>query len=309
MSEPTPTDPPQYYVLVTQAGLALEAASHASGQPLRLASIAVGDGLTSGTAPSASAYFDEYHPDGSETALRGERWRGPLTKLAPHPSTPSWWQAEIALPDEVGGWYITEVGLYTEDGTLYAIAKYPPSLKPQWSQGSGRQMYITLIFQMSHSSAATIVIDPNVINATRQYVDSSIANTTLTAQTTGAAGHIPVRSSTPPDPTDPAAARHPVQWAPPGALLGQALAQQSNFAAALGARYYLANNLDVTLPDAQGCSAGAAIAFIKAQAATPTITAADGQRIVLANGQSDSRILFDINAEIILTWNGTNWEV
>ena len=32
MSEPTPTDPPQYYVLVTQAGLALEAASHASGQ-------------------------------------------------------------------------------------------------------------------------------------------------------------------------------------------------------------------------------------------------------------------------------------
>ena len=52
MSEPTPTDPPQYYVLVTQAGLALEAASHASGQPLRLASIAVGDGLTSGTAPA-----------------------------------------------------------------------------------------------------------------------------------------------------------------------------------------------------------------------------------------------------------------
>ena len=58
-----------------------------------------------------------------------------------------------------------------------------------------------------------------------------------------------------------------------------------------------------------GLPGSAAIAFIKAQAATPTITAADGQRIVLANGQSDSRILFDINAESILTWNGTNWEV
>lgn len=303
MTDPTAPAAPQYFVQVTQAGLALEAASHASGQPITLTHIAVGNGIAADS--TSSAYYLEYDPDGSETALRGERWRGPLTQVSADPSNPSWWQAEAAIPDDVGGWYISEAGLYTQEGTLYAIAKYPPSMKPLWAAGAGRQMWLRLIFQMSAAAQVTVVVDPDVVYASREYVDASIHSQALTSTSAGQRGQLPLR-----DPSS--ASAHGVQWVDAASIGAAASVQSADFTAAIGHRYHLSATLQCTLPEAtaegQPLPAGAAIAFTKAQAASPVITAAAGHSIH-AQGQSDSSVVFDINAPITLIYTGTHWEV
>ena len=117
----------QYYTIVTAAGLALEAAAKVNNTPIKLTQMAVGD--------SNGA---EYDPDGSETALRNQKWRGALNALTRDADNANWWIPEAVLPDDVGGFTKREVGIYTDTGVLYAIGKYPPSYKPILTHGSGR---------------------------------------------------------------------------------------------------------------------------------------------------------------------------
>lgn len=297
------SEPQEYFVTVTQAGLALEGITHGNQQPLRLAELAVGDGLNAAAVAGGALYYSEYRPDGSETALRNQRWRGPLTKVAPHPSNPGWWIAEAALPDEVGGWFASEVGLYAEDGTLYAIAKYPPSLKPSWSTGAGRQVYVRIVFQLTNAAAVTVVVDPAVVYVSRDYVDTAIEQLELRSLSTlaaGQAGQVPVRSSAP-------SPGNPIAWVAPGAIAGAAVRKTAAFVAAAGARYYLANTLVATLPKGSTLQPGDSIAFIKARAAEPLIQA-DGDTITTPIG-ADNAVTYNINAEIFFVWSGLTWEL
>lgn len=294
----------EYFVTVTTAGLALEGITHGQQQPLRLLDMAVGDGLTPEAIDNGALYFDEYRPDGSETALRNQKWRGPITKVEPHPANPGWWIVEAALPDEVGGFYVSEVGLYAEDGTLYAIAKYPPSLKPAWSTGAGRQIYVRLVFQLTAAAEVTVVVDPAVVYVSREYVDSAIAALelrTLSSLQGGQPGQVPVRAADP-------GQGNPVDWVAPGALAGAALRKTAAFTAAVGARYYLADTITVTLPAGADLAPGANIAFIKSLAAEPMIQATPGDSISVATS-TDTSVIFNINAEILVTWTGTAWEL
>jgi hypothetical protein len=297
------SEPQEYFVTVTQSGLALEGITHGNQQALRLLNMGVGDGLTPEAIAAGALYFDEYRPDGSETALRNERWSGPITKVAPHPSNPGWWIAEAALPDEVGGWFVSEVALYAEDGSLYAIAKYPPSLKPAWSTGAGRQIYVRLVFQLTAAAEVTVVVDPAVVYVSREYVDTAIEELelrTLATMQAGQSGQVPVRSSTP-------GPGNPIEWVAPGKLAGAAVRKTVAFVAAAGARYYLANTLVATLPKGSTLQPGDSIAFIKARGAEPLIQA-DGDTITTTIG-ADNAVTYNINAEIFFVWSGLTWEL
>ena len=49
--------------------------------------------------------------------------------------------------------------------------------------------------------------------------------------------------------------------------------------------------------------------FVKALTATPIIqVGAGGANIVTTKG-TDTSVIFDINAEIVFVFNGTNWEI
>jgi len=149
-----------YYTLVTATGRALEAQAKASNTALKLTRMAVGDSLGA-----------EYDPTGSETKLKRERWRGNLNTLSVHPDHPNWLIAEAVLPDAAGGWWIREVGLLTATGTLYAIAKYPPTYKPVLADGGNKMLYIRMIFEVTNTANVTLQVDPSVVLATRSYVD------------------------------------------------------------------------------------------------------------------------------------------
>lgn len=155
-----------YYTLLTNAGIAYENACKASGVPIKLSQISVGDG--NGAV---------YNPAATATALKREVWRGPLNALFQDEKNPSWLLAEVTIPPEVGGWYVREAGIWTDTGILYAIVKYPESFKPVLAtSGSGKEFYIRSIFETSNASLVTLLIDDTVVRATRAWVLSYLAD-------------------------------------------------------------------------------------------------------------------------------------
>uniref|UniRef100_UPI0009AC3F6B tail fiber protein n=1 Tax=Salmonella enterica TaxID=28901 RepID=UPI0009AC3F6B len=75
------------------------------------------------------------------------------------------------LSEDVGGWYVREVGVFDDEGELIAIGKFPESYKPLLPGGCGKQVCIRLIMEVSNTTAVTLTVDPSIVLATRDYVD------------------------------------------------------------------------------------------------------------------------------------------
>ncbi|MBB2778365.1 UNVERIFIED_ORG: hypothetical protein HNP28_003712 [Comamonas terrigena] len=149
-----------YYTILTNAGLAYEAQQKAQNKPITLTHYGICDGNGA-----------TYNPDPAMTALRREVTpRRPLNALLQDPNNPTWLVAEGLLPDDVGGWTIRALGIYTDTGVLYAVAKCPESVKPLLASGSGKQFYVRVIFQTSNAASVTLLVDNSVVMAPRSFV-------------------------------------------------------------------------------------------------------------------------------------------
>lgn len=152
-----------YFALLTNQGAAKLANAAALGIPLKLTAMAVGDGNGQAVTPNPAA-----------TKLVNEKRRAPLNALFADPLNASQLVAEQIIPETVGGWWIRELGLYDEAGTLIAVANCPDTYKPLLSEGSGRTQVIRMVLIVSSTSAVELKIDPAVVLATRQYVDEAL---------------------------------------------------------------------------------------------------------------------------------------
>lgn len=152
-----------YYALLTNIGAARLANATATDTPLNITQMAVGD--ANGTMPT---------PDPAQTSLIHECRRADLNSLTVDQNNPNQLVAEQVIPDNVGGWWIRELGLYDDNGNLIAVGNCPPSYKPLLEEGAGREQVIRMILIVSSDSAVTLKIDPAVVLATREYVDNSI---------------------------------------------------------------------------------------------------------------------------------------
>lgn len=83
--------------------------------------------------------------------------------------------AEQIIPENEGGFWIREIGLYDDEGVLIAVANCPETYKPQLQEGSGRTQTIRMILVVTNTEAITLKIDPSVVLATRKYVDDKIS--------------------------------------------------------------------------------------------------------------------------------------
>lgn len=153
----------EFYTLLTDRGMAKIASALADKKQLHLQKMAVGDG--------GGQY---YEPTASQTKLRHEVWRGEMNTLTVAPNNPNWLIAELVLPEEIGGWYVREVGVFDADGELIAIGKFPESYKPLLPGGCGKQVCIRLIMEVSNTTAVTLTVDPSIVLATRDYVDARL---------------------------------------------------------------------------------------------------------------------------------------
>ncbi|HFT7466642.1 TPA: phage tail protein [Enterobacter hormaechei] len=153
----------KFYTLLTDIGAAKLASAAALGVPLKITHMAVGDG--GGVLPT---------PDSKQTALVNEKRRAALNMLYIDPQNSSQIIAEQVIPENEGGWWIREVGLFDESGALIAVGNCPESYKPQLAEGSGRTQTVRMVLITSSTDNIILKIDPAVVLATRKYVDDKV---------------------------------------------------------------------------------------------------------------------------------------
>ncbi|EGF2696750.1 phage tail protein [Shigella sonnei] len=153
----------KFYTLLTDIGAAKLASAAALGVPLKITHMAVGDG--GGALPT---------PDAKQTALVNEKRRAALNMLYIDPQNSSQIIAEQVIPENEGGWWIREVGLFDESGALIAVGNCPESYKPQLAEGSGRTQTVRMVLITSSTDNIILKIDPAVVLATRKYVDDEV---------------------------------------------------------------------------------------------------------------------------------------
>ncbi|CDG20468.1 protein of unknown function [Xenorhabdus poinarii G6] len=78
------------------------------------------------------------------------------------------------IPENEGGWWIREIGLFDKDGILIAVGNCAETYKPQLQEGTGRTQTIRMILIVSSTDSVTLKVDPSVILATREYLDDAI---------------------------------------------------------------------------------------------------------------------------------------
>lgn len=152
-----------YFALLTAVGEAKLANAAALGTQLQISRMAVGDG--NGALPV---------PIRTQTALVHETYRADLNELKVDPLNASQIIAELVIPETEGGYWLREIGLYDAAGDLIAVANCPPSYKPQLAEGSGRTQIMRMVLIVSSTTVIQLKIDPSVVLATREYVDTSV---------------------------------------------------------------------------------------------------------------------------------------
>jgi phage-related tail fiber protein len=154
---------PNYYTLLTNIGKAQLANAQVLGQALNLSELAVGDGN--------GAYMA---PEEQQTALKNEVWRAAINQIYVDNNNANWLVIEAVIPETTGGWTVREVGVFDDAGNLIAVGAYPETYKPQLAEGSGRDLYIRMILEISNTAQVELKIDPAIVLATRDYVDRSL---------------------------------------------------------------------------------------------------------------------------------------
>ncbi|EPD1038450.1 phage tail protein [Escherichia coli] len=153
----------KYFAILTNQGAARLANATMLGTKLNITKMAVGDG--NGTLPT---------PDPAQTRLINQTRIAPINSLSVDANDAGQIIAEQIIPENEGGFFIREIGLYDDDGILIAVANCPETYKPLLAEGSGRTQTIRMILVVSSTSAITLKIDPSVVLATRKYVDDAV---------------------------------------------------------------------------------------------------------------------------------------
>lgn len=155
----------KFKTVITKAGaIKLAAATIPNGKKVNLTVMAVGDG--GGTLPT---------PDPNQTKLVREVWRNTLNKISQDNKNKNYVVAELVIPPETGGFWMREMGLYDDTGTLIAIGNMAESYKPALAEGSGRAQTVRMVIMVSDIASVELTIDTTTVMATQDYVDDKLA--------------------------------------------------------------------------------------------------------------------------------------
>lgn len=153
----------KYKAIITTAGAAKIAAASAGGTQLKITRMAVGDG--NGTLPT---------PNPAQTKLINEKYRATLNGLTIDKTIKNHIVAEFIIPASVGGFWLREMGLYDDFGTLIAVANMAESYKPKLEEGSGRTQTLRMILIVSSAAAIQVIAGGDTVLATKDYVTDAI---------------------------------------------------------------------------------------------------------------------------------------
>ncbi|EPS1946816.1 phage tail protein [Enterobacter kobei] len=155
----------KYKTVITKAGAEkLAAATVPNGKKVNFTAMAVGDG--GGTLPV---------PDPNQTKLVKEVWRHTLNKISQDRKNKNYVVAELLISPETGGFWMRELGLYDDTGTLIAVGNMAESYKPALAEGSGRAQTVRMVIMVSDIESVELTIDTSTVMATQDYVDDKLA--------------------------------------------------------------------------------------------------------------------------------------
>lgn len=146
----------QYSAVFTTYGTQQLAKAIANNNPLTVTHFAVGDG--NGNAVTVSA---------SQERLVNEKYRATISAVSLDPRNNKQVVFELTIPENVGGFYIREMGVFDAQNKLIAYANCPESFKPTLASGSGKVQVMRMILLVASSNAVTLTVDDSVIFVTR----------------------------------------------------------------------------------------------------------------------------------------------
>ncbi|AQW80796.1 phage tail-collar fiber protein (DUF3751 domain) [Campylobacter pinnipediorum subsp. pinnipediorum] len=142
--------------MITNVGLSKLIQATSNNNTIQLTHMAVGDGQ------------GEINQD--MTSLQNEKHRFSINAITINAQDNHILDVEGVINASVGGFYIREAGIFCDDGSLFAIAKVAESYKPLLNEGSAKDITISFKIQVSNTNLINLVVDNNVVLATRKWV-------------------------------------------------------------------------------------------------------------------------------------------
>lgn len=159
----------------TAYGLTALAAAEATGTPLNLTEMAVGDGNGSATAPTET-----------DTQLARELYRAAVNRVYQDPVDNTRFTAELVIPASIGGFTLREVGVFDSQGGMVTLGNLPDTYKPTAAEGAYADTVVRVEFMVGNAELVTLQVDPNVAVATQTWITNNItAGALLPGGTTG----------------------------------------------------------------------------------------------------------------------------
>lgn len=153
-----------YYALVTTTGLA------------KLAALPVGGTLTLTHMAFGNSTID---PTEDMTSLHSEQHRCALLNVEVESTNPNHLAAEAVIDSTVGGFWIREVGIYDEDGDLFAVGKYPATYKPETTEGTVKELGVRMILAVSNAEDVIVTYHSGIMQGA---ANQDLSNLTPTGQ-------------------------------------------------------------------------------------------------------------------------------
>ncbi len=152
-----------FYTVLTTDGMAEILDCVANNRGFKPATMAVGD--------SNGSY---YEPEKTQIALKNPLYTGNIYaqgKKSSSEKSAGYLYFCFQVPPSVGNFVIREVGLFSPEGKLWAVAKYPETLKTKADETSDKTLNIEIQIELSDLILNTIVIDNSGNLVTRQTLE------------------------------------------------------------------------------------------------------------------------------------------
>jgi phage-related tail fiber protein len=148
-------DTPKLQGMWTQYGLERLAALLPGEDPLVIAFAALGDGK--GGLPIVEP---------SQTALAREVWRGPVSGVMVNPEDPTDVIVDAFVPNNVGGFFVREWGLYDDTNHLIALGPHDEMHKPLIADGQAAEFLERFHLLVSNAAAIHLTLaTQSLVNA------------------------------------------------------------------------------------------------------------------------------------------------
>lgn len=150
----------KYYAVVTDLGNELMLQAVAEGKKVTISKFAVGDGN--------GAY---YEPVTTMTQLKNEKWRGDINSCAISKESENVLIVSAICPGDAGGFTIREMAVFDDQNRMIAICNTPDTTKVKITDGVVNEMRLELEIILINDTSVELVIDPNIVTATKKDVE------------------------------------------------------------------------------------------------------------------------------------------